>query len=172
MIELMTVLTVAAVIAAVGIPSYRYVTTSNRISGEINTLLGDLQFARYEAIREGLPVTVCPATTSAPTTCDTSLTWSEGWIVLSNAASGYGAATVIRRQRPFTSLNSSDTLTASTGVNSLVFNREGFVTPAAAAKFTLTDPTANSGFTRCLMVSAAGAMSTVASGASLYAETC
>jgi type IV fimbrial biogenesis protein FimT len=172
MIELMTVISVAAVVAAVGIPSYRYVTTTNRISGEINNLLGDLQYARYEALKEGLPVTVCPAASVSITTCDTtSVTWSEGWIVLSNAGSGYGAATVLRRQRPFTSMNSSDTMTGTAATNPTTFNREGFVT-SGAAKFTLKDPTANSGFTRCLIVSPAGAMTTTITGKTFYSVLC
>src|SRR5450631_4219128 len=116
MIELLVVMTLAGVLRAIAVPSYKYVTTSNRIAGEINGLLGDLQFARYEAIKEGLSVTVCPAATSTSTACDaTSTTWSEGWIVLSNASANNPNA-VLRRQLPFSSFNSHDTLTASAGV--------------------------------------------------------
>lgn len=168
MIELMLVVTLAAILVSIGVPSYRYVTTANRISGEINGLLGDLQFARYEALKEGLTVKVCPTASASSTTCDTTLTWSEGWIVLSNAASGYGSATVLRRQRPF---SSSDTLTGSAGTNAVAFNREGFAT-TGAAKLTLTDATANANFTRCLLMSAAGAMVTTKSGTTIYSVLC
>ena len=52
LVELLTVMSIVAVLLGIAIPSYRYVTTSNRMSGEVNGLLGDLQFARVEAIRE------------------------------------------------------------------------------------------------------------------------
>lgn len=162
-------ITIATILMAIGVPSYKYVTTSNRVAGEINGLFGDMQYARYEAIKEGLTVTICPTATSTDTSCDATTTWTGGWIVLSNAASGYGGAVVLRRQVPFSSFNSSDTLT--TTVSSVVFNREGFVT-TGAAMFSLHDPTSNSGFTRCLMISAAGAVATTISGSSLYSATC
>jgi type IV fimbrial biogenesis protein FimT len=163
-VELLTVMTIAAILMAIAVPSYKFVTTSNRIAGEINGLLGDLQFARYEAIKEGLPVTICSTTASTDTVCAASATWTGGWIVQSNSGA------VLRRQMPFASFNSSDALTAA-GVTSVVFNREGFVS-SGAAMFSLHDPTSNSGFTRCLMVNVAGALGTATSGQMLYSVTC
>jgi type IV fimbrial biogenesis protein FimT len=166
-VELLTVMTIAAILMAVAVPSYRYVTTANRIAGEINGLLGDLQFARYEAIKEGLLVTICPTTASTDTACAATATWAGGWIVLANNGA------VLRRQVPFGSFNSSDSLalTAGAGVTSVVFNREGFVS-SGAAMFSLKDPTSNAGFTRCLMVNVAGALGTTTSGKILYTVTC
>jgi type IV fimbrial biogenesis protein FimT len=46
LIELIVVITIVSILMAVGVPSYRYVTNSNRMSAEVNGLLGDLQFAR------------------------------------------------------------------------------------------------------------------------------
>ena len=85
LVELLAVISMVAILMAIGVPSYRYVTVSNRVSGEINSLLGDLQYARYEAVKEGLPVTVCPAGATA-STCAGGTAWGSGWIVLSNAA--------------------------------------------------------------------------------------
>ena len=176
LVELMVVIGIAAIITAIGVPSYRYVTTSNRLSGEINDLMGDLQFARYEAIKEGLNVTACPAASaSMATTCDTTTAWTEGWIVRSNAG------TVLRRHLSLSSINAnangSDTVTGSTGLSSIVYNREGFATfPGGATNpmFSLHDPNNVSGFTRCLMISSAGAMSTATYGKSVFsaAVTC
>src|SRR5258708_29489604 len=87
MIELLIVITIGAILMAIAIPSYRYVTTSNRVAGEINGLLGDVQFARYEAIKEGLNVTICPTQTASDTTCYASTTWTGGGVVLSHAKS-------------------------------------------------------------------------------------
>src|SRR5258708_2579071 len=109
MIELLIVITIGAILMAIAIPSYRYVTTSNRVAGEINGLLGDVQFARYEAIKEGLNVTICPTQTASDTTCYASTTWTGGWIVLSNA-NAVNASAVLRRQPPLNTFNSQGKL--------------------------------------------------------------
>ncbi|MGH8276043.1 MAG: pilus assembly FimT family protein, partial [Steroidobacteraceae bacterium] len=74
--ELMVVLGIIAILLAIGIPSFRYVTNANRASAEINGLLGDLMYARSEAIREGTPVVVC---TSADRQSCAIATWQGGW---------------------------------------------------------------------------------------------
>ena len=98
-------------------PSFRYVTNSNRIASEINGLLGDLQFARAEAIKEGRTVTVCVSTDGA--TCANSTTWQSGWIVFSdptNVGVVDAGETILRVQTPFTS---TDTFLASNTVSAI-----------------------------------------------------
>src|SRR5258708_31378315 len=108
MIELLIVITIGAILMAIAIPSYRYVTTSNRVAGEINGLLGDVQFARYEAIKEGLNVTICPTQTASDTTCYASTTCTRGWVAPSQADSR-DARAVRREGPPHTTVNSNDT---------------------------------------------------------------
>lgn len=79
LIEMLMTMAIAAILLTIGIPSFRYVTNSNRIAGELNGLLGDLQFARAEAIKEGRTVTVCVSSDGA--NCANSTTWQSGWIV-------------------------------------------------------------------------------------------
>jgi type IV fimbrial biogenesis protein FimT len=170
LIELMIVIAIATILMAIGVPSYRYVTTSNRVSGEINALLGDMTFARYEAVKEGLSVQVCPAAATA-TTCTASTTWSSGWIVLSNAGAT-GTALVLRRQLPFSSFNSNDTLTTA-GTQSVTFNREGFASGiGGVVNFSLHDVNNTSSYTRCLMLGVSGVLATGLSGVSVLGTTC
>ena len=82
MFELVAVMLIVGIIAWIGTSSFGYVTGSNRISAEINALNSDLRFARTEAIKEGLFVTVCAS--SNYTTCSTSSPWQDGWIVISD----------------------------------------------------------------------------------------
>jgi type IV fimbrial biogenesis protein FimT len=170
MVELIITMTIAGILLAMGVSGYKYVTKSNRSSSEINALLGDMQFARYEAVKEGLPVTICPAASASATACNVTTTWSGGWIVLSNSLSGTtGTANVLRRQLPFSSLTSNiastdDTLTST--VSSVIFNREGFATGLAGGGltgtivFTLHDSTSTLSYTRCLMLGVSGVMQT------------
>jgi type IV fimbrial biogenesis protein FimT len=161
MVEMIITMTIAGILLAMGVSGYKYVTNANRASSEINALLGDMQFARYEAVKEGLPVTICPAASNAATTCDASTNWHEGWIVLSNALSGTsGTANVLRRQLPFLSFHSTDTLTTVT-TQSVIFNREGFASGLGGViAFTLHDSLSTVSYTRCLMLGVSGVMQT------------
>lgn len=163
MVELIITMAIAGILLAMGVSSYKYVTKSNRASSEINALLGDMQFARYEAVKEGLQVTICPAQSTTLATCNTgSTSWhTNGWIVLSNALSGTsGTANVLRRQLPFSSFNSTDTLTTAT-VTSVVFNREGFASGLTGpVAFTLHDSLSTVSYTRCLVLGMSGVMQT------------
>ena len=164
MVELMVVVACIAVLLTIGIPSYRYVTNSNRVSGEINGLLGDLQFARAEAIKEGQTVSACIYT--GGNGCAAGTGWQQGWAVFSDV-NGNGAIdpgdTILRIQPAF---SSTDTLVdTANGTTSVTFNREGFAPGVAAGTlFTLhaTPPTSSS--TRCLSVSIIGLMAVQAYG--------
>ena len=182
MVELIITMTIAGILLVMGVSSYKYVTKANRASGEINALLGDMQFARYEAVKEGLPVTICPATSASSAACNSTSTWSNGWIVLSNALSGTsGTANVLRRQLPFSSFSSNDTLTtsASAANSAVVFNREGFASSlTGVVTFTLHDSLSTASFTRCLMLGLSGVMqtglasSTYSSAVQILGQTC
>ena len=80
LVELVAVMTIVAIVVGIAVPSYKYVTNSNRVSAEVNLLLGDMQYARSEAVKEGTIVSVCPgtATPSGSTftgTCSGAINW-------------------------------------------------------------------------------------------------
>jgi type IV fimbrial biogenesis protein FimT len=155
--ELMTVTAIVAILLAIGVPSYKNITTSYRMSSEVNNLLGDLMYARGEAIKEGQYVTVCVSSTG--TTC-TAGGWQSGWIVFPNPTQAANPApgTVLRVQAPF---GGTDTFVATSGINSVTYNREGFAWTAAGGFLANTviklhNATATAGYTRCLAVTAQG----------------
>jgi type IV fimbrial biogenesis protein FimT len=164
-VELMMVVVIVAILLAIGVPSYRYINNSYRMSAEINALVGDLMYARAEAIREGQDVAVCVS--SDGLTCSGATTWNSGWIVFPDPAgngSGDVPASVLHVQQAFTGTN-PDTFTLSNPISSIIFNREGFAqgdagVAFAATQFTLHDKTANSAWTRCLLISAQGMLQT------------
>jgi type IV fimbrial biogenesis protein FimT len=166
LIELLMVMAIAAIMAMIGIPSFKYVTTSNRVSSEVNSLLGDMQYARNEAVKEGQPVTVCPSTnpTATPPSCSGSNSWHTGWIVFSDPANGHtvpNANPIILRVQP--AFTPQDTFVADNAVQAVTFNRRGFATSYATGgvsvitnvTITLHDPTATSQWTRCLAINGA-----------------
>jgi type IV fimbrial biogenesis protein FimT len=153
MIELMMTIAIATVVMTLAIPSFRYITNANRIASEVNGLVGDMQFARAEAIKEGQGVTVCVSTNG--TSCAAGDTfWQHGWIVISSV----GAVGLLRVQPPFSSTDTFE----SPALSTVTFNREGYAggLPAAGTLITLHDSTSTSAWTRCLSLTFSGQMTT------------
>jgi type IV fimbrial biogenesis protein FimT len=84
LIELMVVIAIVAILSSIGIPSYNATITSNRMSGEINAVLGSINLARSEAIKRGQNVSVCPYSGTA---CVAATNWTSGWQVLLSGTS-------------------------------------------------------------------------------------
>ena len=165
LVELLIVVVLAAILMSIGVPSYKYVTNSNRMSTEINSLLGDLQYARSEAVREGQNVTVCVAQSTNPASpsCAASgtATWQNGWIIfadVNNNGTIDANEPVLRIQN---ALTSSDTLVASPATSTITFEKEGFVHMGnAATTITLNDSGNDTTYARCLDINQAGMMQT------------
>lgn len=86
LIELMVVVALAAILAAVAVPSYRAMIQNNRATTQANELVTSLNLGRSEAVRAGTPAVVCarPATPTTPETCSAGTDWSNGWLVFSD----------------------------------------------------------------------------------------
>ncbi len=163
--ELLVVVAIVAILLGIGVPSYRYISNSYRMSAEMNSLVGDLMYARAEAIKEGQPVAVCVSTDGL--TCSGAITWQNGWIVFPDPGGNGSAdvpATVLHVQQAFTGA-APDTFALTNPISSIIFNREGFAqgdagVAFAANQFTLHDPTSNANWTRCLLISPQGMIQT------------
>jgi type IV fimbrial biogenesis protein FimT len=157
LIELMMTIAVAVILMMIAIPSFQYVTNANRVSSEINGLLGDLQFARAEAIKEGQTVTVCIMANSTTCAGAGASDWQVGWIVFSDPTGGQAGGTALRMQSQF---SSSDTLVGENGANALTaisFNRDGYaVGLATPTLLTLHTSPVNNAWTRCASLSTSG----------------
>ncbi len=171
MVELLMTIAIATIVMTLAIPSFRYVTNSNRVAGEINGLLGDLQFARAEAIKEGRPVSVCVSTNG--TSCTGTTAWQGGWIAFqdpTNPGVVDGGETILRIQKPF---SSTDTFVSS-GITAVTFNREGYASPVPANTLVrlqaLNDSTG--AWTRCLSITFIGQMTTQRLGDTANGTTC
>ena len=165
--EVLVVVAIVAILLSIGVPSYKYITTSYRMSAEINSLVGDLIYARAEAIKEGQPVAICVSTDGL--TCSGGTTWQSGWVVFPDPlgnGSGDVPASILHVQAAFTGAT-PDTFALTNPISSIIFNREGFAVGAPAVntafvanQFTLHEHTANAAYTRCLLVSAQGMIQT------------
>jgi type IV fimbrial biogenesis protein FimT len=175
LVEIIIAMTVAAVILTIGIPSFRFVTNSNRIAAEINGLLGDMQFARAEAIKEGVPVTVCVSADGA--TCANTNTWQSGWIVFSdfngNATVDTAASppdVIFRVQTPF---SSTDTFVANNNLGHVTFNRQGYANGVTnGTGIELHDSANTPSWIRCLSINFVGMMASQTYNTTTNGFTC
>jgi type IV fimbrial biogenesis protein FimT len=157
LIETITVMSLVAILLAIAVPSFRYVTNANRIASEGNGLLGDLQYARAEAMKEGQAVVVCVSSDNAHCLAG-NLNWNLGWIVFSDL-NGNGVADpgepVLRVQTTF---SGTDTFVVNTNVPAVTFNREGFAAVPNNTMITLHTTPVDNAYTRCLSVGLVGLM--------------
>jgi type IV fimbrial biogenesis protein FimT len=170
LVELMVVIALGAILLSLGVSSYRYVTNANRVSTEVNSLLGDLMLARSEAIKQAAFVITCPS--KSGTGCDKTTSWQNGWMVFTDVDNdGTYTATkdvLIRVQKAFPV--TTDTFVSDNTVQSVTYNREGFAVglPTAGGPYitiTLHTTPTNTQWTRCLQVSTYGNLTTEKSGA-------
>lgn len=80
LIELMIIITIAAILLGVGVPGMRDLMVSNRRTSVVNDLVSSLHLARSKAYSENIRVMVCPAA-GAGTQCGGSTDWGNGWLV-------------------------------------------------------------------------------------------
>ncbi|MAS09307.1 GspH/FimT family pseudopilin [Salinisphaera sp.] len=79
LLELLVTIAVAAILLAVAIPSYRSVVQRNAMAATVNDLVGDLNYARSQAVTRGQRVFMCKS--GGNSTCNADGDWSQGWLV-------------------------------------------------------------------------------------------
>lgn len=80
LLELLVVLAVAGILAALGAPRLRVMAANRQMEAAVEFLEADFRFARSEALKRGHSVTICRS--SNATTCEPQAgSWSVGWIV-------------------------------------------------------------------------------------------
>jgi type IV fimbrial biogenesis protein FimT len=137
MIELMTVLVIAAIFTVVAIPTFQETIRSNRVATQANEMMTSFTLARSEAIRRNGRVSICAQDPSTSTpTCGTD--WAGGVVVFADDdgdGTMDGGETIIRfYDAP------SDWITISgtpADRDVITFNRRGLTTLAAGQSLAL-----------------------------------
>ncbi|MCR4304228.1 MAG: GspH/FimT family pseudopilin [Gallionella sp.] len=79
LVELMIVVVIAAIMAAVAAPSFSSFIQNTRLTSTMAQLTGDLNRARSEAIKRNSRILVCAHAVNGTACADTS--WNNGWLV-------------------------------------------------------------------------------------------
>ena len=81
LIELMTILAVAAILLTVATPALQQFVNNSRQTGAVNDFISAMHVARNTAITTNARVTICAS--SAGTNCEV-VAWDRGWIVFTD----------------------------------------------------------------------------------------
>ena len=91
LMELIITLAIAAIVLAIGVPSFQGMMRNNRAAAYTNEFVGALNLARSEAIKRGQRVALVPVSVGD---------WGQGWTVFvdvnDNGSFDDGAANVLR----------------------------------------------------------------------------
>ena len=158
LIELLTTVAIVAVLAVVAIPSYKAMTSRNRMVASLNDLVADLQYARSEAIKRGRDIIVCPANQQF-SNCRVSNDWTSGWIVRDPGDASASPAIAPAVLRIHEALASGDVITetdrrSGDTAGRIVFNRNGFSSNARTIQ--ICGPDRDNSRARAIVISAAG----------------
>ena len=132
LVELITVVAIVGVLAALAGPSFTEMIARQRLRTGAFDLVGDLMLARSEAIKRGVNVTVTPGTT-----------WAMGWTV-----DDAGAVRISQRGAFGTGI------TSPSGATAVTFDRDG--RSAGTSAIELSSPKTDDSSARCVTVQPSG----------------
>lgn len=145
-------MSVVAILIAVVVPNFRGLIQNNRSQAQANELLSGLMLARSEALKRGLPVSICSSTDQI--SCADSTNWSSGWIVFTDNSGSPGIKDGTDEIiRVWEALKGSATLNAATLKNIQYLPNGEVVT---ADNFTLTVPDCKGEQARTISMNATG----------------
>ncbi len=133
LLELMVVLALTLVLAALGLPSYQGLLQRWALNHEAQALVDDLRHARAQAMARGQPVSICPSADGV--VCSAHADWGWGWLVFLDLDANrvIAAGETVLRQHRVTPAIGSITSNASVSRAGLTFQPNGQARAAGQA---------------------------------------
>jgi len=139
LIELVTAITVMAILAGAALPSFREFVANQRLRNASFDLMAALTLARSEAVTRNVNVSLARTTASSA--------WDKGWNVLAA-----GTTRPIQNQEALKNL----TITDSAALGSITYGKDGR-TLTTSTKFTIAPSTTIPGVSsRCVSIGLSG----------------
>lgn len=146
MIELLVVVAIVAIMAAVGIPSMLDMIRSSQLRSSTSQLYDAIILARSEAVKRNAQVDVQPGTTCVNPASNNSAAWTGGWNVQ------VAPCGTILQQFPATT---NITITAVPGAG-ISYLPTGRITTTSASSFDIKSTKSATIPERCIVISASG----------------
>lgn len=86
LLEAMIVVSIISILVVLGVPSFQGLMASRTVQSHVDDLAGSIRLARAEAIKRGIPVTVCRTAnpSAAAPSCASGADWVTGWLVFAD----------------------------------------------------------------------------------------
>lgn len=126
LLELMVTLAIAAILAAIAIPSFETLINNSRMNSAYSGLVAELNYARSEAVQRSTPVTICAS--SDQTACNSN-NWHLGRLVFMdvNGNGGVDAGDTLLKVFAGSEANISIVSAVFTNAGFIVYNANGTV---------------------------------------------
>ncbi|WP_313645064.1 GspH/FimT family pseudopilin [Stenotrophomonas sp.] len=126
LVELVVTVAIAAILAAIAIPSFRSMINSSRLTSHANELVASLQLARSEAIKRNARVSVCGSANGA--TCGGG--WAKNWLTVVEADGSVLRVNAVKAP-----------VVVSSGVDRVTFRADGLSSTAVNSSIIVCIPT-------------------------------
>ncbi|HEY6530493.1 MAG TPA: GspH/FimT family pseudopilin [Cellvibrionaceae bacterium] len=162
LIEMMVTITIAGILLAVAVPSFKSFITRNAVENLQTRFAAAITAARSEAASRNTFITICGSNNGTACVADQ---WKAGWIVFvdSNANAAIDAANgTVPADEILLRFQSANTYPikfqneANTAINSLSFTSQGFVRNDVRAYATFCSPGKETTFTRGITIERSG----------------
>lgn len=131
LVEVMIVIVLVAIFAALAVPSYRAIVQNNRVVALSSEFTVAFHYARSEAIKRGEGVSVCASANASQTACGTAGNWTNGWIVFIDSDENGVLASANDRIQVHAVLPTGSTITTTSP--RVTFDSTGFATSGASS---------------------------------------
>ncbi len=84
LIELLVTIAITAVLTGLAVPSFKESIKNNRLATTINDFMATLNFARSEALKRGLSITVRKVDDDSFTKRSSTANWEDGWDIFTD----------------------------------------------------------------------------------------
>ena len=143
-IELMIVMTMVAVMAAIALPNIGQFIANNRLKAQMYNMLESINIARSEAVKRKVKTVMCRSadpTATTPACGGTSQTWTTGWIVYAkgDAADDYNSATDTIIGIGNAAHDTVNIMSNGAGNNYLVYKPDGTLNETSQAVYAICD---------------------------------
>ena len=146
LIELLVVIAIVAILASLAVPSFNSMMMRRSAQSAALALVSDMRYARSEALRRSLSVSICSLATNSTNTCSAggAANWANGWIVFSDVGATnpvvMNAANdeIVRVQQPLTNIATMGSLTPANDRQGITFEAHGRARPGSNQAFIVT----------------------------------
>lgn len=140
LVELMVTIVVVAILSVVALPNFRDFISRGAVTSETNSLLGDIQYARNDAVSRRIRTILCASVNG--TTCTTGNRFDGGWIVYHETNPGPTASLdandeILRVGQPVSNVSIRSSVASGTAPSSIGFDQQGALDGGVGVDFLL-----------------------------------